>query len=70
MLQEDLAAKRKALTEKYDANKDGKLDPEELKAARDAGEEIPALGRGQGGAGGGRRGGAEGKPAEGGPKAE
>lgn len=62
--QEDLAAKRKALTDKYDANKNGKLDPEEIKAARDAGEELPAGGRGQGG-GRGERGA---KPAEGAEK--
>ena len=47
------------MVEKYDADKDGKLSREEIKAARDAGEEIPEF-RPQGG---GRRG-------EGGPQGE
>ncbi len=36
-----MEAKRKELLEKYDADKNGKLDPAEIKAAHDAGEEIP-----------------------------
>lgn len=61
----DMEAKFKALVEKYDANKNGRLDPEEIKAARDAGEEIPMIGRGPGGPGGpgGKRGGGD-KPAD------
>jgi len=57
----DMQAKHKALVAKYDANGNGKLDPEEFKAAREAGEEIPIMGRrpgGEGGPGGqGRKGG-------------
>jgi Ca2+-binding EF-hand superfamily protein len=44
-MREDMQARRKALLEKYDANKDGKLDPSEIKTARDAGEDIPMMGR-------------------------
>jgi Ca2+-binding EF-hand superfamily protein len=47
----DMEAKRAAMLEKYDANKSGKLEPEEIKAARAAGEEIPppVMGHGPGG---------------------
>ena len=58
-MREDMLAKRKALLEKYDANKNDRLDPEEVKAAKDAGEEIPEFRP----MGGGRRG-------EGGPQGE
>ncbi|MCW1926008.1 EF-hand domain-containing protein [Luteolibacter arcticus] len=58
----ELEAKRKALVEKYDADKDGKLSPTEIKAAKDAGEEVPEFRP----MGGGRRGegapGGEGRP--------
>ena len=47
----DFEAKRKALLEKYDKDKDGRLNNEERKAAVDAGEELPAWG-GPGGPGG------------------
>lgn len=64
-MREKMEAKRKELVEKYDADKDGKLGPDEIKAARDAGEEIPM---GPGGPGG-RRGpggpGGEGRPPRG-----
>lgn len=64
----EMEAKHKALVEKYDANKNGKLEPEEFKAAKDAGEEIPIMGRrGQGGrgrgpGGPGEKGGPDGPP--------
>ncbi len=47
----DMEAKRAAMLEKYDADKSGKLEPEEIKAARAAGEEIPPppMGHGPGG---------------------
>lgn len=42
----DMEAQHKAFLEKYDADKDGKLSREEVKAARDAGEELPMGGLG------------------------
>ncbi len=45
----DMKARHNALLEKYDADKDGKLSREEVKAARDAGEELPPMGPGHGG---------------------
>ncbi len=56
----DMKAKREALLVKYDANKNGKLDPEEVKAAREAGEELPPMHRpgGKGGKDGKGKGGA------------
>jgi hypothetical protein len=56
-LKADMEAKRLALIEKYDADKNGKLGPDEIKAARDAGEELPPpamMGPGPGGPGGKR----------------
>jgi Ca2+-binding EF-hand superfamily protein len=59
----DMQARHKALLEKYDADKDGKLSREEVKAARDAGEELPPMmGRGPGGPGGKRGPGGPGGP--------
>ena len=64
----DMQARHKALIEKYDADKDGKLSREEVKAARDAGEELPPMGPGPGGPGGKRGpGGPGGKRGPGGP---
>ena len=56
VMKKDMDAKRAAILEKYDADKDGKLSREEIKAARDAGEELPPpdMGRGPGGPGGRR----------------
>ena len=69
-MRDEHEAKRKALLEKYDADKDGKLSAEETKTARDAGEEIPMGGRGPGGPGGRRGpGGGKGKGPEGQPPA-
>ena len=59
MLKADREAKRLVLIEKYDTDKDGKLSPEEIKTARDAGEDLPPprMGPGPGGRGpGGKRG--------------
>ncbi len=55
-LKKDMDAKRAAILEKYDVDKDGKLSREEIKAARDAGEELPPpdMGHGPGGPGGRR----------------
>jgi hypothetical protein len=39
----DMQARHKALLEKYDTDKDGKLSRDEVKAARDAGEELPPM---------------------------
>lgn len=61
----DMEAQRKVLVEKYDANKNGKLDPEEFKAAREAGENIPIMGRGQGQRQGGQGRGRSGPQGEG-----
>jgi Ca2+-binding EF-hand superfamily protein len=62
----DMQARHKALIEKYDADKDGKLSREEVKAARDAGEELPPMGLGPGPGGkrgpGGKKGGLGGPP--------
>jgi Ca2+-binding EF-hand superfamily protein len=63
----EMEAKRKMLFEKYDANKNGKLDPEEAAAARAAGEEIPPPPRGHGGKGKGKK---DGPPAMDGDKPE
>ncbi len=63
---EAMEAQRKMLLEKYDADKDGKLSPDEIKTARDAGEEIPMV-RGPGGGPRGKKGGPDG---EGPPPAE
>lgn len=48
-MREAMKAKREELLKKYDANSNGRLDPEEIKAARDAGEELPDFGEGPGG---------------------
>lgn len=45
----EMAEKKKALLEKYDENKNGKLDPEEVEKAKAAGEKIPGKGGKKGG---------------------
>ena len=56
----EMKAKHEALLAKYDADKNGKLSPEERKAAVDAGEKLPPH-RPQGARGPEGKGGAEGK---------
>ncbi len=63
----DMEARHKALIEKYDADKDGKLSREEVKTARDAGEELPPMGPGHGPGPGGKRGPGGKKGGPGGP---
>ncbi len=40
-MREQIKAKHKALVVKYDTNKNGRLDPEEMKTARKTGEKVP-----------------------------
>jgi Ca2+-binding EF-hand superfamily protein len=60
-MREAMKARHQEMLAKYDANKDGKLDKSEIQAARDAGEELPPPGMGDGPGKPGKRG--EGKPA-------
>lgn len=47
-MHEAMKARHEEMLAKYDANKDGKLDKGEIQAARDAGEELPPPGMGNG----------------------
>ena len=47
-MREEMKARHEALLAKYDADEDGKLSPTEIQAARDAGEELPPPGIGNG----------------------
>jgi len=47
-MKEAMKARHEEMLTKYDANKDGKLDMSEMQTARDAGEDLPPPGMGNG----------------------